>query len=313
MKTIAKALLLMVLILSISSFFLVKPDVSFAFLRDQYTNNSSQFVEVHGMNIHYRVQGKGDQVLLLLHGTGASLHTWEGWVSVMQDSFTVVTLDLPAFGLTGPHPDGDYSMEAYVAFLDEFIDKIKLDRFSICGNSLGGGIAWNYAATYPERVEGMVLIDASGYPTVNQIGIFQLAKNPIIAPMIKYITPRKLIAKNLMEVYADDSKVTEKLVDRYFYLARRAGNRQAFIDRARTIMDYNTSLIQTINIPTLIMWGAEDKWTDASHAEIFSENLPIDTVIIYEDLGHVPMEEDPIRTARDASHFLRKLSQNLSL
>jgi pimeloyl-ACP methyl ester carboxylesterase len=263
------------------------------------------------MEVHYRKQGNGEQHLILLHGTGASLHTWEGWVGMLQDSFTIYTLDLPAFGLTGPHPNRDYSIDAYVQFVDDFANHMGLSTFSLAGNSLGGGIAWNYAALYPDKIKGLILIDASGFPSENSIGIFKLAKNPLFGPLLKYITPRSLIRKNLLQVYADDSKVTEYLVDRYYHLARRKGNRQAFIDRAKTPMPDNTHLLSTINIPTLIMWGEKDQWNGMVEAYKFQEALPNDSLIIYQNLGHVPMEEDPFTTARDASNFLNNIRENI--
>lgn len=311
MKTILKALLILILIILVMGYFLVKPDISLEYLKDQYAKGASEFVEIKGMNVHFRKQGKGTQNLVLLHGTGASLHTWEGWVGIMQDSFIIYTLDLPAFGLTGPHPDRDYTMDSYVQFVDDFVLEMGLTTFAIGGNSLGGGIAWNYAALYPEKVSSMILIDASGYPSEETIGIFELARNPILGPLLKYITPRSLIKKNLIQVYADDTKVSDRLVDRYYQLARRAGNRQAFIDRAKTHMDDKTYLLPAINIPTLIMWGGKDDWNGVVEAFKFQQDLPNDSLIIYENLGHVPMEEDPFTTARDASEFLKNRFRNI--
>lgn len=311
MKTVLKALLILFLIILVSGYFLVKPDISLDYLKNQYAKGASEFILLNGMEVHYRKQGRGNQNLVLLHGTGASLHTWEGWVGMMQDSFTLYTLDLPAFGLTGPHPERDYTMDAYVKFVEDFVNEMGLTSFSMAGNSLGGGIAWNYAAMYSEKVESMILIDASGFPKEETIGIFKLAKNPLIGPLLKYITPRSLIRKNLCQVYADDSKVTESLIDRYYQLARRKGNRQAFIDRARTPSDDKTHLLKTINIPTLIMWGGKDDWNGVVEAFKFQEDLPNDSLIIYDNLGHIPMEEDPFTTARDASEFLKNRFGNI--
>jgi pimeloyl-ACP methyl ester carboxylesterase len=311
MNTFLKVLLLIILVILVAGYFLVKPDISLDYLKNQYATGASDFVYINGMEVHYRKQGVGDQNLVLLHGTGASLHTWEGWVGMMQDSFTIYTVDLPAFGLTGPHPDRDYSMDAYVQFVEEFVYKMGLNSFSLAGNSLGGGIAWNYTALNPDKIEGLILIDASGYPTEGNIGIFELARNPLIGPLLKYVTPRNLIKKNLLQVYADDAKVTESLVDRYYQLARRKGNRQAFIDRAKSHSENKTYLLPTIKNPTLIMWGGKDDWNGIVEAYKFQEDLSHDSLIIYENLGHVPMEEDPFTTARDASNFLKNIQANI--
>ena len=122
-------------------------------------------------------------------------------------------MDLPAFGITGPNKNADYSLEAYTTFLHSFLEKLQLKKFHIAGNSLGGNIAWNYTADYPENVEKLILVDASGLPTNKQPpAIFKMAKTPLLKTLFLYVTPKILIKKNIEEVYADDSKITDALV-----------------------------------------------------------------------------------------------------
>mgnify|MGYP001800526849 CR=1 FL=1 len=257
------------------------------------------------MEVHHRNEGQG-ATLLLLHGTAASLHTWDGWTEALKSDFTIVRLDLPAFGLTGPHPEALYSLDDYASFVNDFANSLGMQRFSIAGNSLGGAIAWHYAAQHPERMEKLILLDPSGLPKDGSISlIFRLAKNPVSAALMKKLTPRSIIVDNLKQVYYDDSKVTNELINRYRDMTRRTGNRQAFVDRANNKGGVDArALLESILCPTLIQWGRHDTWIPVSDAPIFESYITNSRSIIYDNAGHVPMEEIPEETASDAKKFL---------
>jgi pimeloyl-ACP methyl ester carboxylesterase len=248
--------------------------------------------------------------ILLLHGTGASLHTWDGWVEVMARSFRVVRLDLPGFGLTGPYPSGDYSAAAMTDFLERFAAAAGLRRFAVAGNSLGGYYAWRYALRHPEQVSALVLVDSGGYPiptSASSSVALQLARMPVVSELLRWAPIRGAVRRSLLDVYVDDSKVTPALVDRYTDLMRRPGNRAAFGDRARRASrpeDYQR--LPELRVPTLILWGEQDQWIPVAHAERFHAAIPDSRLVRYPDLGHLPMEEDPARTARDVMEFLRR-------
>ncbi|MEJ6675771.1 MAG: alpha/beta hydrolase, partial [Polaribacter sp.] len=203
------SILVLVLIYNISY-----ADIAVEDLKKTYANEHSQFIDVEGMQVHYRDEGTGFPIVLI-HGTGASLHTYDAWTKQLSKNYRVIRLDLPAFGLTGPNKNAEYSIERYTQFLSQFLEKIKVDKFHLAGNSLGGNIAWNYAAEYPEKVLKLILIDASGLPTFTpQPAIFKMAKTPILNSLFLYITPKFIIRKNIEQVYADKLKVTDALVTR---------------------------------------------------------------------------------------------------
>ena len=297
--------LITLLILLIAAFLIFREgDIRLEALMSDYAYDHSQFTDVEGTSIHYCVEGSGDQTLLLIHGTGASLHTWDGWTETLRDSMKIVRLDLPAFGLTGPSTDRDYTITGYVEILESFITTLDLDSFSIAGNSLGGNIAWNYALTYPDKVEKLILVDAAGYPSEESASVFKLAKSPITGPLFKHITPKSFIKKNLLEVYGDPDRLTDEVVSRYHDMALREGNRQAFIDRVKTVYADRSHSIKNISCPTLIMWGEKDAWIDLKNAYRFAEDIKNSSVVTYPELGHVPMEEAPAETVVDALSFL---------
>jgi pimeloyl-ACP methyl ester carboxylesterase len=306
-----KFIVLSLLVLGVAlSYFYWENDIPFDTLKSKYTTAASAFVDVMQMQVHYRDEGnKNDSLpLVLIHGTGASLHTWEESVKLLTDSFRVITLDLPAYGLTGPNPKRIYSQAFYVQFIDEFLKRIHVNKCIIGGNSLGGAIAWNYTYEHPTKVEKLILIDAAGYPMISESKpiAFTLAQIPVLKHMLNYITPRFLAKKSVMNVYDDPTKVTEKVVDRYFDLFLREGNRQAFVDRMN-FSTYPDHLIRlrTIKTPTLIVWGENDKLIPIENAQKFHADLPNDTLVVLEKTGHVPMEENPGRTVDAIRLFLK--------
>lgn len=281
-------------------------DKSFEELKSKWAYDNSQFIEMNGMPVHYRINGEGEP-LVLIHGTGSSLHTWEGWTEVLEKDFKVISLDMPAFGLTGPNPDKEYTLAYYSKFLDTFLKQIDVDQFSIAGNSLGGGIAWKYASLFPNKVKGMILIDPIGYPRKGELPFaLRLASNKYASKFLKTITPKSLFYKSMNEVFHNDELVTDKLVNRYYELYLREGNRQAFVDRAMSKETIDTSEIAAIKTPTLILWGETDEWISVEDAPKFQRDIEGAELIIYPNAGHVPMEELPELTAIDARIFLRK-------
>jgi len=298
-KTIVRLLILLAVVLP---FTLIRPDIPLEDLTARYSDDRSRFVDIDEMPVHYKIEGTGPP-LLLLHGTGASLHTWDAWTREMKGNFKVIRLDLPAFGLTGPTPDNTYSYEGYARFLDRFVRRLQLNRFALAGNSLGGAISWHYALAHPEKVTRLVLIDAGGYPGKSP-PIFTLARLPVLGRLITVITPRFMVKKNLREVYGDPSRITSDLVDRYYDLLRRRGNREAMLARIRTMEYSNHEAIRRVTTPTLILWGESDRWIPVDNARRFHNDIAGSTLIVYPGLGHVPMEEAPRITARDARSFL---------
>ncbi|MFH1985188.1 MAG: alpha/beta hydrolase [Pseudomonadota bacterium] len=300
------ALIVIVAIIAVG-ILVVRPDIPVDTLIARYADSASKFTALHGMTVHYKDEGAGP-ALVLLHGTGASLHTWDGWTEVLKKDFRVIRMDLPAFGLTGPVPDGDYTTEAYVRFVRDFLAGLGISRFSLCGNSLGGAVAWRYAVTYPFRIEALVLIDAAGYPHAMP-GTLGLATVPVLNKLLTVVTPRFLVEKNVRSVYGDPENVTDAIVDRYYDMLLREGNREAMVLRLQG-MRVSPERIKQIGVPTLIQWGQKDTWIPLENARHFLRDIPGAVLITYPDLGHVPMEEAPEKTAADAAAFIKRVSPN---
>lgn len=296
--------LVIVLGLALAAVANLTPDIPLETLKHRYGQPPSKFLQLGGLSVHYRDKGQG-KPLVLIHGTGASLHTWQGWSGLLRRNFRVIRMDLPGFGLTGPEPSGDYTSEAYVRFIERFAAKLGLETFDLAGNSLGGFIAWRYAVAHPERVRRLILLDASGYPRQHPPPlVFRLAQMPVLSSLLARMDPRPLVSRSLRDAYADASKVTPDLVDLYTDLALRPGNRQAFSARVSTSEPDHTGELRQIVAPTLILWGRLDALVPVSDAERFAHDIRPSRLVIYEGVGHVPMEESPGRSAADAEAFL---------
>jgi pimeloyl-ACP methyl ester carboxylesterase len=293
-------LLLLILVVSLS-----RLDMPLDSLLSQYATGNSEFVMLNGQNVHFRDEGEGEAVLLL-HGISSSLHTWDAWTAVLQDSFRVLRLDLPGFGLTGPQVDGNYSQAAYADFLRDFLAARGIERCHLVGNSMGGGIACSFALRYPEKVNKLILVDAAVYRDPNQAPTlaFRLAKTPVLSQLMRYLTPRFMVEKSIREVYADPSKITPALLDRYDAMLLASGNRQALIDRLNQPPDSVQWDIRQIHHPTLVIWGEEDRWIPVSHVDSFLRDLPLGRARVYPGVGHLPMEEAPAETVGEVMGFL---------
>ena len=291
------------------------PDEPVEVLAVRWAQPPSRFIALDGMRVHYRDEGPRDDSLpiVLLHGTASSLQTWDGWERALRADHRVIRMDLPGFGLTGPSPDNDYTIEAYVRFARHFLDALGVRRFSIAGNSLGGEIAWHVAAAAPDRVSRLVLVDAAGYPMASTsvpIG-FRLARMPSMSWVMARILPRAIVRSSVRNVYGDPDRVTDSLVDRYYELTRRAGNRASLPMRfAQSRPGADTLLLRDLRVPTLVLWGDLDRLIPPENAARFGRDIQGSRVIMYRGLGHVPQEEDPLRSAADVRAFLSPAFSN---
>ena len=281
----------------------------------KYALASSQQIAIGGVQLHYSDEGNrlDSTPLLLIHGTSSSLRTWDGVTAHLKNQYRIIRFDLPGFGLTGPNPNHDYSTRYYNEVIDSLLKALQISRVIIVGNSLGGAIATQYAIYQPAKVRGLVLVDAAGLPpakkTKGAIG-FKLAQMPVINQLLTKITPRVLVKKSLQDAYGDIGKVTDSLTTQYFDMLTREGNRKALVDRMRQgwqVTDGN--FLTKVEAPTLIVWGSKDRLIPVENAALFQQKIKNSQVHIWDNLGHVPMEEDPVAF----SEILRKWRKDVNL
>ncbi|MDB4973125.1 MAG: alpha/beta hydrolase [Myxococcaceae bacterium] len=309
LKALALVLALSLLLIGGALAVYWQSDQPVAALTAKWAPAPSRFLPVDGMRVHMRDEGPRDDPhpIVLLHGTSASLHTWQGWSDALTPQRRVIRLDLPGFGLTGPFPDDDYTLSHYVRFMTHFLDAVGVGQVVLAGNSFGGNVAWRTAAANPARVQKLLLVDAAGYaykPKSVPIS-FRMARMPLLRPIGEHLLARSMVQSSLRNVYGDPSKVTPGLVDRYYDLALREGNRHALSERFRQVQPgEEIGQLARLTVPTLILWGAEDRLNPKQNGERFAHDIPGSQLIVLERLGHVPHEEDPVRSLAAARPFV---------
>ena len=245
--------------------------------------------------------------IVFIHGTSASLHTWDTLSSLLKTNKKIIRLDLPAFGLTGPNRLNQYNFNFYNQFLDEFLLKLNVTQCIVAGNSLGGSIAWNYAIASPEKVKQLILLDASGYPKKDEKGSlgFKLAGIPVLNQALKHISPISLIRKSLEDAFYNKSLVTEKMVQQYHDMLLREGNRGAVLELFQHPMKADPAKIKLITQPTLIIWGKEDQLISYKNAALFKQDIQNSQMLVLDKVGHIPMEEAPNQVASAILEFIK--------
>jgi pimeloyl-ACP methyl ester carboxylesterase len=312
LKVIAALLALIALGIGIFAALTWAPDRPVESLKTRWAASPSQFVMLQGMNVHLRDEGPRDdrEPIVLIHGTSASLHTWDGWAATLSKTRRVIRFDLPGFGLTGPNANDDYRVETYGAFVHALLDQLGVQQAIIGGNSLGGHVAMVAALQRPERVTRLILVDASGYPlapTSVPIG-FKLSRVPLIRSLSEHVLPRVIVENSVKDVFGDTSRVTPELVDRYYEITLREGNRRALRKRMELVLgDAITERIPSIKIPTLILWGGKDRLIPLEAGRRFATDIKGSQLVVFDALGHVPQEEDPEVTVRALEAFLNRV------
>ncbi|USQ03114.1 alpha/beta fold hydrolase [Aquirufa antheringensis] len=309
MKTIAKILGGFIALIVILLLIICERDRPVEELIPLYANKDSKFMPIMGMKVHYRDEGVATDTLplILLHGMSSSLNTWDSVVISLKAHKRVISLDLPGFALTGPSPEMAYNFPYYSKFIDSFATRLKIKRFILAGNSLGGAISWNYALHNSSRLAKMILIDAAGYPKKGESGSlgFKLASTPVINNLLLYATPKALVRKSLETVYYDPASVTDEQVERFHDVAIREGNREAALMIFKGSFKGNPESIKEVKTPTLILWGDKDNLIGVNNVDNFLKDIKGSKAEIYKNVGHVPMEEVPGKVAASILKFVQ--------
>ncbi len=276
-------------------------------LEARYMTEADRFVEIGQARVRVREEGASEGTpIILLHGFTFSLESWDGWAALLSEDYRVIRFDLLGHGLTGPDPQGRYGPMERVELLRDLMDALEIDRAHIVGNSLGGLVAWRFAARYPERVSSLILVDPGAYP-INGVTDVPAPIPPAIEVLLR-TAPEMGVRAMLNYVFYDDAQVTEERVERVRDMMRRRGNGAAFIDHLKEfVLPDPEPDLAGIDVPTLIMWGGQDVLISPTHGRLLAQAMPRARLVVYENLGHVPHEEAPAETASDALSFLNNL------
>jgi pimeloyl-ACP methyl ester carboxylesterase len=302
---------LVILVLLIGWLAIRGPDIPYAALEAKYANGSSHFVDLPGgYHVHYRDDGDpAAPLLVLLHGYGDSFTSWEGWVAALKSKYRLISIDFPGHGLTRA-PEGTVLAGAPLAdFVDAFAAALKLPKFAVAGNSMGGGVAWQLALRHPDRLDALILVDAAGFPNQKPPAdvplAFKILRYPIGRWLLAHIDNRSLIREGLKTDVYDKSLITDFVVDRWAEFQRAPGHRAILMALNPAGQTQATAeLLSGIKVPTLILWGEADPLIEPAAARKFAAAIPGAKLITYTNVGHLPQIEIPQRSAADAATFL---------
>lgn len=289
----AVGVVLLVLLIGAAAW-LYAPDVSRALLEARYAAPPSRFIEAAGIRLHVRDTGPRDAAaVILLHGFGSSLQTWDDWAAALEPDHRVIRFDLPGFGLTGADPTGDYTDARAMAVLATLMDALGVDRADLIGNSMGGRIAWMFAAAHPERVHKLVLVSPDGFASPG-VDYGRAEGVPPAMRLLPYVMPASMLRANVAAAYADPARLTEAVFARYRDMMLAPGVRPAILARMRQhVLADPVPLLQRVQAPTLLLWGERDAMIPQTNAADYLAALPHATLTVLPGLGHVPQEEAP--------------------
>lgn len=288
-----------------SGLWLYTPDEPRSALEAIYATPPSTFMPVAGIRLHVRDTGpRTAPAIIMLHGLGSSLHTWDAWAEMLSRNFRVIRYDLPGFGLTGPDPTGDYSDARGQQVLGALMDALSVRRASLIGNSLGGKLAWEFAAAHPDRVDKLVLISPDGFAS-RAFSYNKTPDVPWVAKLLPYTLPTFLLRTTIAPAYGDPSRLSDDVIKRYRDMILAPGVRQALLVRVTQVrLQPPEPMLRRIQAPALLVWGEKDALIPYRNAGDYLAVMPNCRLLVFGDLGHVPMEEAPARSLAPVAMFL---------
>jgi pimeloyl-ACP methyl ester carboxylesterase len=306
-KTLLVAALVIGLLVA-AAVWLWTPDLPRERLEAAHLRAPSDMIEAGGARLHVRVDGPQDApALIMIHGFGSSLHTWEDWAAALSDRYRVVRYDLPGSGLSPPDPTGRYDDTRAFELLLALMARLDIDRAAMIGNSVGGRIAWAFASEHPDRVSRLVLVAPDGFASAG----FGYGVAPKVGPVthaMRAVLPRFLVQMNLAQSFSDPERLQPGVVTRYYELLRAPGARLALIHRMeQTILTDPLARLAALQTPVLLLWGEDDRLIPVSNAQDYLGALPDAALTALPGVGHLPQEEAPEASLGPVEEFLSAL------
>ena len=316
LKFSSLSLLILLIIVIYNSIYL---DIPKNEIISKHANGSSKFLELSdGSLIHFRDEGnKKGKVILLIHGFNGSLFNYEPMVPFLSDDYRVISLDLPAHGLTGAVKSDLYSHEGFEKVIGEVVQLLGINKFYFVGHSMGGMIAWRYALKHLDQLNGLIIIGSpfianeeeyKDFQSVNAPpAAFEIIESKFFRRALEYVTPRLLVKEGVSQTVYDQSIVTDELVDQFHDIILMEGTRLAIgmlVEDHEDDFIANPNDLKNISIPSLILHGEEDNLVDIRFVEHFIDQIPNVRLISYPNVGHMPPMEIPSLLAQDIRGFI---------
>jgi pimeloyl-ACP methyl ester carboxylesterase len=269
---------------------------------------AASLVEVDGRSVHVERAGTGEPVVLL-HGFGGSTYSWRHVIDGLAADNELIAIDLNGFGYSERAREAAaYTVAGQLALVTGVMDALEIPSAHLVGHSYGGALAMHLAWRQPERVRSLILVDSAGpeYPWVRREP--SAANRPLTWLFVRTrAIKRQAVVKALERSFADDNQVTPELVEAYWERVRIEGVATAFrgltrpTDEPRELPD-----LAKLDLPVLVVWGAEDELTLPEDGRAAAEMLPDAQFHLLEGVGHIPPEESPRRLVELMAGFLER-------
>lgn len=280
-------------------------------------DSDSRFIQINGINVHYKQMGSGEPVIILLHGFGASVFSWREVMTPLANHGTVIAFDRPAFGLTQRPMPGEwqgqnpYSPEAQVALVIGLMDALKIDRAILIGNSAGGTVALSTALAYPQRINGLVLVDAAVYSG----GGAPAWIRPLLR-LPQYDRVGQLISRSLLQngdrliesAWHDPARITAQVLEGYRKPLKVNNWDRALWELTKASGASNLATrLPEVKMPVLVVSGDDDRIVPTDQSVRLSEEIDGARLVVFTACGHVPQEECPDQFLQAVLPFVQSL------
>ncbi len=298
------------LMVSLIAVYVLFPRTLYGFLRNSLRRKgklTAKSIKVGDMIWPYLEGGPSDaEPLVLLHGFGGDKDNWAMYAPEIVGNYRLIAPDLPGFGENVRDLDRDYDMATQAARVRDFLDAMGIEKCHIGGNSMGGFVSLRFALDYPERLLSMTLFNNAGVVGANESELqkeAQAGKNPLeihspddVKRMLAFVAHKPMkVPGQFRKIFYEDFAVHRELLDKIFWTLVEDG----------TVKPLNDQLDQ-VKAPTLIIWGRHDQLIDVSCVNVLENGIPNAESVVFEDVGHVPMIENPKGTAKRHLEFLAK-------
>jgi pimeloyl-ACP methyl ester carboxylesterase len=274
---------------------------------------AEKYVKVGNINTRLRSAGEKGTPVILIHGLGGSIENWVNNIEALARRHRVYALDLKGFGRTDKTPLLR-DLDELIQFIYDFMTVIHIEKASLIGNSLGGGLALFFALKYPDKVDKLVLADPAGMGR-EVIGLFKIISIPFVGELLSK-SCRRSVRSLWKKIVYDPALVTDELVEQTYNLAVMEGANKALLATARAGINFRGQRenqrrralenIGELKAPTLIFWGKQDKIIPVAHAQAAIKMIPNSELHIFEKCGHTPQFECSEEFNRLVLEFLDK-------
>jgi pimeloyl-ACP methyl ester carboxylesterase len=313
-RVVLIVIIVLLLILLIAPFLIPVSPLEDTVPPEQLADPDSRFVDINGLQVHYKIAGQGEPTLVLLHGFAASVFSWREVMEPLSDIGTVMAFDRPAFGLTQrPLPgewvgESPYGAETQVELTVGLLDELGVERAILVGNSAGGTIALLTALTYPQRVQALVLVDPAVYAHGSSLGLIRFLAN---TPQMQRIGP--LVARRIRgwgidfarSAWHDPSQITAEVWEGYLKPLQAENWDRGLWEMVRASQSHDLpERLAEIQMPCLVITGDDDRIVPTEQSIRLADELPDAELVVIPDCGHIPHEECPEAFLQAVTDFL---------